>query len=531
MKTSVYALIAGIFAIVWSLIVVLDYWQKHPDLFYSFSHFQYFDFLAMIGLIGGGLFLGVRKFKEVTIFQRFFTGSGVLILLWLLTLIAHFSFGQKVPPQPLDFSAKAIANISWKFFSTSLFLYIIVAVCNTLGAFFIQRLKIHLLDTDHKPTNIATGIMLLVGILFLLGTFSLLRPIIVFPLILLLGLDYKTSLQFFKDTLIRPFDFTKSLNAIGFFSFFLLLVILALNYIQVISPMPVGFDALTLYINLPALIRDYAGLVAGNQPYNWSLLMSLGYVLFDKTELTMALSYIGGILTLWAMFRLATQWLKLDTNYSFLALLVFYVTPTILHQSYRELKVDLGLLFISLIVVILFLNWMAQLRSNEEEVNETNLLKITALMGLLSGFALGIKLTTLFLFFGVLAGIWYAYQGQKAYLSLFCFSIFGVLLVRLDDLSGMRAFHLGGNIIMWLMLVLGIGLLIWSIVNQKETLLKIIKTTLIYSLFFTLPFIPWLIKNYVETKSLAPRTLLNGKAVGPKISFKQVQKNWNQQKK
>jgi len=538
MGKSIYNIIIGVFAIFWCTFILLDYWQKHPELYYSFANFQYFDFVLIMAVLGGLLAFGWNKLKQTAFMPKMTSGLGLFSLIWLIAMSGHFSFGQKLV-QPLSLAGKPFVMVSWKLLSTALFAYIVIAASHTLGAFFVERLKIPLFQKNNISINIATGIMLLVGILFFLALFSLLKPFIILPLLVIcLAIHHKASLQFFKKTLLTPIDLDDSFNWIGMLSLFLLLIVISLNFIHIVTPMPVGFDALTLYINLPGLIRDYSGLVEGNQPYNWSLFMSLGYVLFNMTEFTMALSFVGGILTLIVMYDLGKNWLHLNQNYTILSLALFFLTPTTLHQSYRELKVDLGLLYVSLVVILLFFHWLQWSENSKKIDTETDTtiastasnggFKLMMLMGLLSGFAMGIKLTTLFLFFAIIAGIWYYYffPNYRPYLSIFCLSIFGVLLVRLDDLSGMRSYHLGASIITWGMLALGIGLLAWGAIQKQDALTKSLKMSVLYGLFFALPFLPWVAKNYIETKSLNPQTLLNGKAIGPDMNLQIIKQRY-----
>lgn len=535
MGKSIYNIIIGVFAIFWCTFILLDYWQKHPELYYSFARFQYFDFVLIMAVLGGLLAFGWNKLKDTAFMPKITSGLGLMFLVWFISMIGHFSFGQKLA-KPLSLAGEPFVMISWKLLSTALFAYIIIAASHTLGAFFVERLKIPLFQKNNISINIATGIMLLVGVLFILGLFALLKPFIIFPLLLIcLAIHPKASLHFFKQTLITPINLDDSFNWVGKLSLFLLIIVIALNFIHVVTPAPLAFDSLTLYINLPGLIRDYGGLVEGNQPYNWSLFMSLGYVLFNLTEYTMVLSFVGGILILVVMYDLGKNWLKLNQNYTFLSLALFFLTPTILHQSYKELKVDLGLLFVSLVVILVFFHWLQwsqNIKKTDVETETTTApndgFKLVMLMGLLSGFAMGIKLTTLFLFFAIVAGIWYYYffPNYRPYLSIFCLSIFGVLLVRLDDLSGMRSYHLGASVMTWVMLALGLGLLAWGAIQKQDALIKSLKMSVLYGLFFALPFLPWVVKNYVETKSLNPQTLLNGKAVGPDMNLQIIKQRY-----
>jgi len=254
-----------------------------------------------------------------------------------------------------------------KFLLTAIGTILILVSSMALGEKINSLFDLDLNRSQWFVMDMAMGISGLVLLLFILGAVSLLKWFIVLPLLLaLIAINYKYVLDLVKSFFWRPLRLSEDLNYLGFFSFFILLFIICLNFLQIISPMPTGYDSMTIYVNLPSLINDYSGLVKGYQPYNWSLLMSLGFVIFQKAEIAMALSLVGGILTLWVMYRIGKDYLKMNVNWLWLALAAFYLMPTITHQSSKEPKVDLGALFIYVTIVMILYAWIKK-RSAEKE--------------------------------------------------------------------------------------------------------------------------------------------------------------------
>jgi len=584
MKNRLYTGFLIGFVVFWIGFIFLDFWQKHPLYSLALGDFKYINLTIIYIVFGVGLgwfVLNLDKNKPSPFYINWLSIYGLCLLVLLITTFVY----DKVAFDGNLLESGGLPFLAFKVLFVSLFTYLTVLFSYAIGAFVGKYFDLRLAPAEWMIIRIGIGIMTLVFLLFLLGIFSLLQQLII--LLVLIGfvvLSWEDTLDFVKKTTIAPIQINKKLNWFGFASFFLLMLIISLNFVQIISPFPTGFDSLTLYANLPKLINDHAGLIEGHQPYNWSLFMSLGYIIFKSPEVMLSLSFIAGIFCLPAMYQLGKNWLKMDVNYLLLALLIFYATPSVMHQSYAELKVDLGLLFVYMCILLLFASWLQVFNQKQKAITEdtidrsemihiedpqkketehskkesskkkktkiatakSNTSTVTKhaylssynterlfdpyfiLIGLLSGFAFGIKLTTLFAFFGIIAGIWYAYNGKNAYLAVFSLSIFGVLLVRLDDIGGLRQYHLGADALKWLMLLVSLGLFALAFMKNKEATIKSIRLSIVYGFFFALPFLPWLTKNYIETRSLDPQTLLNGKKPGPVMNLNILEKNWTE---
>jgi len=93
-------------------------------------------------------------------------------------------------------------------------------------------------------------------------------------------------------------------------------------------------------------------------------------------------------------------------------------------------------------------------------------------------------------------------------------------------MGDLRQFHLSASIVQWTMLVLGLALLGWNIYKKRESTLEAIRLSIIYTLFFIVPFLPWLGKNAIESDNLNTQTLLNGAPIGPRIGIQQIKSNY-----
>ena len=539
-----------IFSLVWIVLIFLDYWYFHQlGYFQSIKNFQYLDLTILLGLLGGGSYFLLTKLHTSNKPFLLCNGLGIILLFFVISTciisrhIAKLNIG-------IQFTSIDIFHFLGNLLLILLGTYFIVLCCYVLGNFVIQKLFSFTFDKlSDMLVRLALGMILLTLMLFLLGAVHLLRNIVLWPLLLLIvGVFWKDALVFLKRTFIKPIAVEHELNWIGFASFYISLVFVSLVYIQNIRPFPYGFDALAVYLNIPNLISENNSLIIGYSPYYWSLFVSLGHILFNKLSMVISLSVLGSILSGVSIYAICSKWI--DSNYALFTCLLFFTLPLVNYQSFKDVKTDLGLLFIMLTVIITFIKYLELLypddfnRKLAKVVKRTNtkrrkqkLIKvekkvvianigslskfitkeqeILVLLGILSGMVLGIKLTGLILVFSLISTFSYLKTGGIGFLSSTFFFVFLILAGGLDVASGLRAYHFGATYMMWISLVLFIVgfVLIW--LQNRKRLFELLRTISIYSFFLLLIYLPWPIKNYVETGVISINTFIEGKAVGP----------------
>ena len=536
---KIYTGLLIIFSVFWVSFVFLDYLQKHPQYAFNYQFFQYWDLFAIVfshAVIGGVLF---HFFKSK--FSNFIRGGliiipGILLVALTYTLALNNTSILKnnvLVPTPAKFSE--IMYILMNYFKVGLQVFLVILSSYSVGRWLIAKTNLELKPATNIAISIGTGIMTIVMLAFILGIFKALYWFTLGPLLLAcLALDYKGNFLFLKNTIVAPVKPSKHLGFIGVCSMLLLLFVVQLNLAQNVSPFPKGFDSMALYVKLPTIINDYHGLVRGYQPYNWSLLMSFGLILFNSLETVLALSYVGGVLCLVGLYAIGKDILKMNQNYILLSLLVFYLIPSVGFQSFQEQKVDLGLLFIVLCLVLLLFAWITSLRSKlyveenilPETINFRSLLSpYIILMGLFTGFAFGIKLTTLFSYFSIIAIIWFIEFGFIGFLGSSLLCCFAILLVKLDDMSGMREYHLSANYLQWVLLLFGLGTFIYLFIRSNKGFVRTIGFSLVYTIFFGVMSAPWVVKNFIDSDmTLSFRYLMNGKTNEPAANLRYFQR-------
>jgi len=575
---KIYNITLGLFATFWIIIIFFDYWQKHPLYFHAIEKFKYIGLLIFyIVFIAGTAFFVGSKHKALANFKKYVNWISITGIILVLMLTSLFAYISQVNQLNLEIhKVKLINDIGFSnilhflkgFFIVFWGTFFVVFIARLLGNLINQLLNLNIDEHAEPIIDVGMGIMFITTFIFFMGAFSLLQWYFLLPVFLLIiALNWKKGLSLLKG-LVQPIGIPQNLNWMGGIAIAFMLIITAVNFNQILRPIPTGFDALTTYVNLPRLLSDHGSLVTGYQPHNWSLFMSLGFILFNMTEVTLCLSLVGGLLSIAAMYYLGVHWLKINVNYVWIGLAAFYLTPTIVHQSSKELKVDLGLLFIQLSILVLFIIWYKKQKISEatETLNESNNettsksaslnqpdfafsffnriyqlaplerlqnsnYKYIIIMALLTGFALGIKLTSVFIMLAILSGIWLIQQRTTGYFAIFFLSVFTLLLAKVDNTGGLRIYHLSATTVQWICLAVGITLLGIEFFNNRQLFLKKFFNSLIYGSIVVLSFMPWVAKNYAETRSTEVGILLNGKHIGPPVSVEMLDRNWRKVKK
>jgi len=534
------------FSSLWIVFIMIDYLYYHPTFFQSIIDFQYLDLVLANFVIGAviGYFVVNNKIKTKFSLSN---GLGISLLFLLISGIIIKVQSNRLPTNT-EILISDIGTYLGTVILISMSTYFVYLVCYCLGNFSMTRVfSLKKKQLEECLISIALGIILLGIFLFIAASFSMLTfiPVWIFFLLTPLLL-WKHSLRFIKITFFDNLFKTERIGWLGYICLYIILFSVSLNILQNVRPFPFGFDALRLYMNLPKLLAERGEMVMGHSPYYWSLFISLGHILFNKVEVVLSLSSSGGILAAFSIYALSKKWLNRD--FSLLVVLLFLSLPMVRFLSSSDVKDDLGLLFIHSIVFLLLVNYLEFPKYNtlpkefipnkktaKKTKSSTSLLsmieiqpknallygriteeiQLIILMGIISGGALGIKLTTLILIFSVVSILFFFKVGFVGFITSATLVFTFILLAGLDVASGLRAYHLGTHWLRWITLGLGlIGLIYLFYQHQKETL-QLFKLCTIYGTIAILIYLPWPIKNYTETKSFSFQTFIQGKEVKP----------------
>lgn len=558
MKTTARQ-IALALAALWILIVFIDFWQYQALNRQALEEFAFRRLVLplTIGFVGVA-FLCTRFYKQLRPYMNGFS----VVLLGLLLLV--FTIKEFARVNDLDLPPHQIIQFLGSNLATAGAVFLVIASAFAAGDLLLLLLHRGVAKNTYFLLRIALGIVFLTLLLFLLGTAHVLYTPVVWGVLLLpVVLNGPRFLYFILRVFWTPIKGTSRLNMVGILAFMFLVWWVVLNLVFVNRPFPLGFDAATLYVNISSLIDDYHGLVVGKGLYNWSLFAALGVLLFEQTEITLALTLGGSVLALFAIVTVARQWL--DTNLGLVVALVFFAMPMVNWLSYKDIKVDVPLLFFLAMSLYLFTLWLmprqkesttpAQKSKRKKKTRKslrqqvmkplnryygpidrlrttkttTDLPQSTLLilLGILAGFSIGIKLTAVLWLFVLFTGILYHHCGYLGFWSG-ALALLGLsLLVGLDEQAGLRYYNLSAQIMQWILLAGGLGMLVYLFWRQRAAVLKSVTQVVLIGAISVAVVAPWIVKNVLDSGKVNRSAIIEGPQQAPTLNIDEINRIYN----
>lgn len=520
---------------IWGLFVILDYLQKTPIFTKALTFFAYWD-VVIILLMFSALFVCLstknRRIGWTVVLEKLTGWKIYAVLLFFMTVI-FTAFGLKVDLFA-DGAVQGVAHLLLFSVYIQAAVFLIVLLAYGVGNWLLDGLNLKLSSPSQALIDIVTGFSVLIFVLLLVGSLHVLNLWISWTLVLVgMVCLWSRILSFGKKMLIQEIH-AFEIPIWQLLPVIILLVYVAMNLMAMIRPIPIGFDALNLYMNTPKLINEYQGLTQGGHAYNWSILMSLGFILFNSTPITLTLSILPGILSLFVLYRLARNYV--DEGWSLVVVALFYTMPTVLWQSTSEAKVDLAALYVMLSAILLIVESSSitetQINDNQRNQAKPGLLARLrlfkdvdllhwSLTGWLMGFAFGIKYTSLFAILSCISLICYRYHSKWAFWASFCMCFALVFSLDLYQLSSTGIDKNSIALLSILLTCLSIGLFAYSWFKDRRSLLLVGKLVLVFGLSAGLTFLPWAVKNAWETGALSISALTTGKQAQKPLEFQQ----------
>ncbi|GGG26193.1 hypothetical protein GCM10011344_28640 [Dokdonia pacifica] len=387
--------------------------------------------------------------------------------------------------------------------------FLIFLCCYAAGNKFLKQFK-GILNVHHKfILGVALGMGILTLLLMGLAAIGFLQTWTIIPiLVVLLIWQRKVCWPFIKYVFWNPIN-TKDVSFWTFAVVAIILIFTAFNLVGMLKIFPLGYDGAVLYQNITKNIVDSQSLEQGGQAYNWSLFTSLGPLLFGSMTFSIFLSHIMGVLSMWAMFHLGRIFLSITG--ALIGIAIFYTLPAISFHNFIDEKVDLGFLFICIAIVIFFLNYAKSFQYDFSIKNKTSI-TFFSLLGFLMGFALGIKYLGVLIIIAIILMIVYQWGGIKAYLGMMLTMVAILFLLKINtfgylDISSTQRFTIVG-----IFSLLGIGSLLFYFKKFDWVRgFRLAQNIGIMLVVITLSFMPWIIKNTIETDNISTKTILYGK--------------------
>ncbi len=502
------------FILIWALLIIPDYFFNHAYYGKVLSSFGYYEHLifTIAGFTGYAFW---RMDKKGNLFKNFslrISGWTVLLGIMVSSGVLYALFHNKLG---LDGSAglAALRVIVVGLLYSLAFLFLIVSSF-AVGHFLMKKIGQHYHLVSRQILSIALGFSILGMIVMLLGMVGFLNPYLLWLLFIIpIGWQYKAVLEFLQSIFIRPVHY-KKLNIWKILPLKVLSIFLATGFLSTLKTFPIGFDGSGVYMNTSSLIASYGSLPEGGQPFNWSIIMSLGEIMFGQKPISILISHFTVLLALVVIYRLAR--LAMTPSRSWVAMSIFFAIPAIVFQTVREEKTDFGLLFMVLAAFLLIME--PRFKKDKNPISAKESYWIWGIAGWIMGFAFGIKVLALY---GIVAlvSVWAYRQWGK-------FGAFGALFLSTALLfqGGLDQFaymDLSATDVLKTKLGLGfagLGSLGYGwLVHGKELPKKHLTRLAIFIAMLALPILPWMGKHVSEHGKVSLGHALKGKSPTPSV--------------
>lgn len=269
-----------------------------------------------------------------------------------------------------------------------------------------RLLLVHALRITHlRPLllavfSIGVGALGLVAILWSLGVMAQLNTTVVrivfFGLpILLFQQSWWWLKQGWEKKIDVEFSFKNWHNLLAW----LLITYIALNFLNVVRPFPIGWDDLGSYLNRPRLLASYGHFIPSMSQFQWEYLTSLGFLIFGYdswvgSTFAMQINWVAGLIAVLSVYVLARTFF--GKGHGIIAAMFYYFLPMTGHFSFADMKIDNASFFTTALAVTAALVYMFPRVEGEQEgeVKERDW-KLLIIAGLLAGFSFAIKPTAI----------------------------------------------------------------------------------------------------------------------------------------
>ncbi len=501
----------------WMLFVFGTYLFHHPYITQSIGAFDYWKPL-FFSLFASGVWYGFATKFKFTEGNNFSYRPWQLVLVF--SLICFFTYYQilaKTLPE-----SSPINDFTRNFFVLSgKHLLLLGLFC--LSGFSIGALILRLVDKKRRADEVflisialgwsAMGLMVFLESLIHPVSFEFSAAIFIISLIFEYKSVIRLATQFFKRREVK-FNWT----FIPMFATIALM--LSYAWISAHKLYAVGYDGVTLYGNLANLFGKEGLVAKGFQPYNWSLMMGLGLRWFKSEAMMFLIGYLPGFLLVPLIYRLARRFIS--STASMAVLVLWLCVPAAMYHYGNTEKIDLAISFFVLAGLSFYFEYIftkmkdigrSALRWSTREY----MMVCWLVLGFLLGFALGVKLTTIFILFAFAGIVFYHGGGYPLFRWGFLFLLGLFYMVGIYQISGMLYGSYITRSLGFILLAVSIYELRKYWPEQRILFGNITKLFLALAIGMVISFGPWPVKNLVESSNKNMITMMQGETQAPSI--------------
>lgn len=382
----------------------------------------------------------------------------------------------------------------------------------SFGATCLNYIKNYVILEDKRLKIIISmglGFSIFILLVFLLAYIGLYN---IYAILWLVVVTWTVSYKKIVDTLIhlksplKAYDLKKPSTQIACvideIQYIIITFLLSVNLINVFRPFPIGWDDLGVYMNFPKLLSGAWELLPLGQMYLWQLYTGLGFLAGSQMYAFFlnTFSWIIVSITVYLAIKILIPQKNESYDFGLLAVIILLMMPMSVFQLAKDMKLDYGLLTISVIALALLYTTLY----SKDSFSHKKSLWALWLVWFFIGIAFSIKLTSLLLllsaiwliFYKKFSLLWFfsffsAFVGIFTYLGLW--SMMNVLIPELSDFW--KNIFCFSTIGWWTALLFYIN----SVKNKWMNPMRNLSVEIwILLIWFILALLPWGIKHIWE---------------------------------
>ncbi len=416
-----------------------------------------------------------------------------------------------------------------QFLMVLLFLFNLLVLGSTLLRKVIRVGEMHPLLS--LCFSIGTGALAWVAILWLLSVLGLLQALPV--RILFFGMPFvlfSESRRWLQASWNRTFTLSVEWNDIFPVLAWLLISYLALNFLNVVRPFPIGWDDLGSYLNRPRLLASYGSFIASMSQFQWEYLTSLGFVLFGYdswhgSTFAMQINWSAGLLATLSVYTFGRTYF--GRGRGIIAAMFYYFLPMTGHFSFADMKIDNAVFFASTLAVLAAFVVLFPPEREDGAAEQHSSSRVLIVAGLLAAFAFAIKPTAILTILMILSVISGSFLGPIGFAAM---TIIGFAILQshgpLDisqiaerALLGLSVSHSFAAIATFL---LGAGLLVYGLIRKQSALRPFVLSLCFFVLGIAVASVPWMLYNGTIAGTFAVGSMLKAPDLtAPQVSYQQ----------
>jgi len=278
---------------------------------------------------------------------------------------------------------------------------------------------------------------------------------------------------------------------------------ISINIFDVIRPMPIGWDDMWVYLNMPQRIAEDAAVLSGQGGQAYMLLTSIWFSLWPEyvwDNVAMFINWFWWILSVFAVFIFTRRFF--NEKMAIFTATFYYFMPMITFQSALDMKMDPPLFFFMVTwALILFDRWHWILDKINDLLHRVSLEeKIKwGIWWMILATAFFIKITTAMELFALVAMLsYFIFNWKTAIWVIFLeIAIFLPLFSQVPEFSETLKNIL--SIVFWISWIA----LIWFSKIKKHQFVHFRDIGLSTLLWFLVVALPWFAFNYNDSRSLS----------------------------